>query len=64
MTPHRIGSIGNRIKNQSFNTTISGDFFYKFTPGVNGDYANPSTNFSIIFPNKSREIDSNKAFLT
>ena len=63
LTPHRVGSIENRIKNHSFNyNSTSADFLFKFTPGVNGDYAYPSTNFSIVFP--KRKNYSNKVFLT
>ncbi len=52
-TPHRVGTIKNRIKDEKFinsddNSYTTAEFDYTFTPGVNGDFAYPSTNFTIL----------------
>jgi hypothetical protein len=66
LTPHRIGSLGNRIMSENFNEmNSSAQIEFTFTPGINGDYAFPSTNFSIIHSHEQSDtkFSHSKIFL-
>jgi hypothetical protein len=58
-TPHRMGSIQNRIIERASNdTTIRADAQFTFTPGVNGDWAKPEASFVHVSTNDSSGIQS------
>jgi len=62
LTPHRVGSIESRFSNETFSQfSSSANLKIQFTPGLNGDYAFPSSNFSILYSKQKRA--ENLAFL-
>jgi len=67
-TPHRLGSWANQLKNESFefNTPAGSaypdsfqakaDFFAHLTPGVNGDYADPESNYVALASKNNKRL--------
>ena len=54
----RMGPISNYFDHQSVNATEqAADFHIRFTPGVNGDFAFPSAQYTAIIP-KSAELNT------
>jgi len=64
-TPHRMGSIQNRIVERASNdSTILADAQFTFTPGVNGDWAKPEASFIHVSTNDSSGLQSKDMDIT